>query len=143
MDDIDITSLAQVTETQVAYTPQLPLANGEHDVSLTVGNEASGWKFTITAPHRGSCAAEPHSVPAGHRCGIRANADSVLCAQSCFRAGSSSGEARIAEAEVRRRNRHASRIHHAMGFGLQSSRLQRPHTCRSHDLERQPVATGR
>jgi len=50
MDDIDITSLAQVTQTQVAYTPQLPLANGEHDVSLTLGNEGSGWKFTVSAP---------------------------------------------------------------------------------------------
>lgn len=50
MDDVDITSLAQVSPTQVAYTPQLPLANGEHDVNLTVGNEASGWKFTIAAP---------------------------------------------------------------------------------------------
>jgi hypothetical protein len=49
MDDVDITSLAQVSETQTAYTPQLPLANGEHDVSLTVGNEASGWKFTVAA----------------------------------------------------------------------------------------------
>ncbi|MGB0064359.1 MAG: hypothetical protein WBP85_07920, partial [Terracidiphilus sp.] len=50
MDDIDITSLAQLSETQAAYTPQLPLANGEHDVSLTVGSEASGWKFTVAAP---------------------------------------------------------------------------------------------
>jgi hypothetical protein len=50
MDDIDITSLAQVTQTQVAYTPQVPLSNGEHDVSLTVGNEASGWKFAVSAP---------------------------------------------------------------------------------------------
>ncbi len=50
MDDIDITSLSQVSQTQVAYTPQLPLANGEHNVSLAVGNETSGWKFTIAAP---------------------------------------------------------------------------------------------
>ena len=50
MDDIDITSLAQVSETQAVYTPQLPLANGEHDVSLTVGSQASGWKFTVAAP---------------------------------------------------------------------------------------------
>lgn len=50
MDDVDITSLAQVSQTQAVYTPQLPLTNGEHDVSLTVGNEASGWKFTVAAP---------------------------------------------------------------------------------------------
>ena len=61
MDDIDITSLAQVSQTQVAYTPQLPLANGEHDVSLTVGNEASGWKFTVSAPT--AAPAAPSSTP--------------------------------------------------------------------------------
>lgn len=60
LDDIDITSLAQVSQTQVAYAPQLPLANGEHDVSLTVGSEASGWKFTIAAP----AAPAPPSTPA-------------------------------------------------------------------------------
>jgi hypothetical protein len=49
MDDIDVTSLAQVGELQAVYTPQLPLANGDHDVSLTVGAETSGWKFTIAA----------------------------------------------------------------------------------------------
>jgi hypothetical protein len=59
MDDIDITSLAQVSETQAAYTPQLPLANGEHDVSLTVGSEASGWKFTVAGPTAASAPAGP------------------------------------------------------------------------------------
>ena len=49
MDDVDITSLSQVSQTQVSYTPQLPLANGEHDISLMVGAEASGWKFTVAA----------------------------------------------------------------------------------------------
>ena len=57
MDDIDITPLAQLTQTSVAYTPQLPLANGDHDVSLTVGSEASGWKFTVAAPAPPSAAA--------------------------------------------------------------------------------------
>ncbi len=61
MDDIDITSLAQVTQTQVAYTPQLPLLNGEHDVSLTVGNEGSGWKFSVSAPT--ATPATPSSTP--------------------------------------------------------------------------------
>lgn len=50
IDDIDVTSLAQVSQTQAVYTPQMPLANGQHDVSLTVGSEASGWKFTVAAP---------------------------------------------------------------------------------------------
>jgi hypothetical protein len=65
MDDIDITSLAQVSTTQVAYTPQLPLANGEHDVSLTVGNEASGWKFTIAVPASATPAVGPSPFQPG------------------------------------------------------------------------------
>ncbi len=59
MDGVDITSFCQLGQTQVSYTPQLPLGNGEHDVSLSVGSEASGWKFTIAAP-----AASAPSTPA-------------------------------------------------------------------------------
>ncbi len=50
VDDIDITTLAQVTEAKVAFTPPLALAGGEHDVNLTVGNDATTWKFTVLAP---------------------------------------------------------------------------------------------
>src|ERR1017187_4132012 len=50
VDDVDITSLAQVTEVKVAFTPPLALMGGDHNVNLTVGNEAATWKFTVTAP---------------------------------------------------------------------------------------------
>jgi len=52
VDDIDITSVAQVSDVKVAFTPPLALAGGDHNVNLTVGNEAASWKFTeaVTAP---------------------------------------------------------------------------------------------
>ena len=49
VDDVDITSLAQVTEVKVAFTPPLALTGGDHNVNLTVGNEAATWKFTVVA----------------------------------------------------------------------------------------------
>jgi len=60
VDEVDITSLAQVTEAKVAFTPPLALSGGDHNVNLTVGNEAATWKFTVAAP---STPAAP-SVPA-------------------------------------------------------------------------------
>ena len=61
VDDVDITTLAQVTEVKVAFTPPLALTGGDHNVNLTVGNEAATWKFTVVAP---AVAAAP-SAPAG------------------------------------------------------------------------------
>lgn len=59
VDDVDITSLAQVTEIKVAFTPPLALAGGDHNVNLTVGSEAAAWKFTVVAP----AAPAPPSAP--------------------------------------------------------------------------------
>jgi hypothetical protein len=50
LDDVDITTLAQITEAKVAFTPPLALAGGEHNVNLTVGSDATTWKFTVLAP---------------------------------------------------------------------------------------------
>ena len=60
VDDVDITTLAQVTEVKVAFTPPLALGGGDHSVNLTVGNEATTWKFTVVAP-----LVVPSSVPTG------------------------------------------------------------------------------
>jgi len=62
IDDVDITSLAQVTEVKVAFTPPLALTSGDHNVNLTVGNEAATWKFTVVAP--AAAVAPPSSAPA-------------------------------------------------------------------------------
>ncbi len=64
VDDIDITSLAQVSDVKVAFTPPLALAGGDHNVNLTVGNEAASWKFTeaATAPVAAAAPATPAAV---------------------------------------------------------------------------------
>lgn len=59
VDDVDITSLAQVTESQVAFTPPLALASGDHTVNLSVANEAASWKFSEAAA---APAAQPPST---------------------------------------------------------------------------------
>jgi len=61
LDDIDITSMAQVTETKATFTPPLALASGDHIVDLAVGNEANTWKFTEAA----AAAPSVPSPPAG------------------------------------------------------------------------------
>ncbi|MDP9050500.1 MAG: hypothetical protein M3O31_07215, partial [Acidobacteriota bacterium] len=48
VDGVDITSIARVGDTKVVYTPPLALPAGDHTVNLTVGNEATSWRFTIT-----------------------------------------------------------------------------------------------
>ncbi len=50
LDDVDITTLAQVTESNATFTPPLALQGGEHTVSLSVGSDATTWKFTLQAP---------------------------------------------------------------------------------------------
>jgi hypothetical protein len=50
VDDVDITTLAQVTEQKVTFTPPLALTGGDHTVNLSVGNDATTWKFTVNAP---------------------------------------------------------------------------------------------
>ncbi len=62
VDDVDITTLAQVTEVKVAFTPPLALAGGDHNVNLTVGSEAAAWKFTVLSPP--TPAPPPLGVPA-------------------------------------------------------------------------------
>ncbi len=47
VDDTDVTSLAQVADTQISYTPALALANGANSVNLAIGNDALSWKFTV------------------------------------------------------------------------------------------------
>ncbi len=47
VDGTDVTSLADVADTKVAYTPPVALAAGEHQVKVTLGDAASSWKFTV------------------------------------------------------------------------------------------------
>lgn len=49
IDDVDVTLLAQVSETKVTFTPPMALGGGQHTVNLTVGSNATSWKFTVQA----------------------------------------------------------------------------------------------
>jgi hypothetical protein len=49
VDDTDVTSLAQVADTSITYTPALPLPSGMHSVNLTIANAAISWNFTVQA----------------------------------------------------------------------------------------------
>ena len=71
VDDIDVTTLAQVTQEKVAFTPPLALAGGDHNVNLTVGSEATSWKFTVVAP---AGAPAPSATPAPLQPGTDAEA---------------------------------------------------------------------
>jgi hypothetical protein len=50
IDDVDVTTLAQLSDVKVAFTPPLALAGGDHNVNLTVGSEAATWRFTVVGP---------------------------------------------------------------------------------------------
>jgi len=63
IDDVDITTLAQVSDVKVSFTPPLALSGGDHNINLTVGSEAATWKFTVLAPTAPVPATAP-SVPA-------------------------------------------------------------------------------
>lgn len=64
VDGVDITSLAQVSEAKVSFTPPLPLAGGDHTVNLNVGGQATSWKFTVKAPDSSSAPAAPSGTDA-------------------------------------------------------------------------------
>ena len=63
VDDVDITTLAQVTESNATFTPPLALQGGDHTVSLSVGSDATTWKFTVQAP-AAPAAPQTHAAPA-------------------------------------------------------------------------------
>ncbi len=49
VDGTDVTSLAEIAETKLTYTPATPLSDGTHEVVLTLGNDSSAWKFVVKA----------------------------------------------------------------------------------------------
>ncbi|HEV2214952.1 MAG TPA: hypothetical protein VGR64_06650 [Terracidiphilus sp.] len=58
LDGIDITTLAQITESKVTFSPPLPLQGGDHTINLSVGSDATSWKFTVQAPSTPSAPAQ-------------------------------------------------------------------------------------
>jgi hypothetical protein len=65
IDVVDVTSLAQVSEVKIAFTPPLALAGGDHIVNLGLGSEVVTWKFTEAAaePVTASNPAQPAFQP--------------------------------------------------------------------------------
>lgn len=61
VDDVDITTLAQVSESKITFTPPLALQGGEHTINLAVGNDATTWKFTVAAPTAPAAPAAPQT----------------------------------------------------------------------------------
>jgi len=49
IDGTDVTSLCDVADTKVTYTPPVALADGSHTVLITLGSDSSSWKFTLKA----------------------------------------------------------------------------------------------
>ncbi|HTS12729.1 MAG TPA: IPT/TIG domain-containing protein [Candidatus Limnocylindrales bacterium] len=49
VDSTDVTSLAEVADTKVTYTPALALADGDHTINVTLGSDSTTWKFTVKA----------------------------------------------------------------------------------------------
>lgn len=47
VDDVDVTAVARVTERGVEYGSLLPLAAGEHVVSLVLGDQIERWTFQV------------------------------------------------------------------------------------------------
>jgi len=52
IDDVDVTSAAQVTATKIIYVPALPLADGVHKIKLDIDDKAgnpttASWSFTL------------------------------------------------------------------------------------------------
>jgi hypothetical protein len=65
IDDVDITTLAQVSDVKVSFTPPLALSGGDHNINLTVGSEAATWKFTVLAPTAPAQPTAPSAPAAG------------------------------------------------------------------------------
>lgn len=49
VDDVDVTSLAQCTDSKITFAPPMALTGGEHTINLTVGSDATSWNFTVLA----------------------------------------------------------------------------------------------
>ena len=49
VEGTDVTSLCDVADTKVTYTPPVALADGSHTILVTLGSESSSWKFTVKA----------------------------------------------------------------------------------------------
>ena len=57
VDGTDVTSLCDVADAKITYTPAVPITDGVHAIAITIGSDSSSWKFTMKA------VAEPKKKP--------------------------------------------------------------------------------
>lgn len=47
VDGTDVTALAEATEPSITFKPVVPLKNGEHEITITIGAESESWRFVV------------------------------------------------------------------------------------------------
>lgn len=47
VDDTDVTGLSQISDTRVFFKPVIPLDNGTHQVTVSVGADSDQWTYTV------------------------------------------------------------------------------------------------
>lgn len=47
VDATDVTALAETTEPSITFKPVIPLTNGEHEITITIGAESESWRFVV------------------------------------------------------------------------------------------------
>jgi hypothetical protein len=62
VDSVDVTALAQISLSKLAFAPPMALAGGDHIITLTLGADSASWKFTVVAT--GSASATQQAAPA-------------------------------------------------------------------------------
>jgi hypothetical protein len=90
IDDTDYSALAKITDRQIAFTPTIPLGNGQHQILVSVGAEAAGWFFTVNAA---ATATEPDPETKG------TDAEQETASTAATNAEAAAAEAAAAEAQ--------------------------------------------
>lgn len=63
VDATDFTALAEATESSITFKPVIPLKNGEHEITMTMGAETDSWRFVVE--HGEESVAASNTVVAG------------------------------------------------------------------------------
>lgn len=100
VDDVDVTTLAQLNDSKVSFTPPMALSGGEHSISLSVGSDATSWNFTVLAP----AAATPAPATPALQPGTDAEAPLAATAQGMPR-GNATPLKKAAAAQAKKPNR--------------------------------------
>ncbi|HWQ33947.1 MAG TPA: hypothetical protein VNQ79_13940 [Blastocatellia bacterium] len=87
IDETDVTALSQITESRVSFRPVIPLENGAHQISVGLGSESVGWRFSVMS----AAANEPPSETGAP--GTDAESETAKATGAASPSGSATGEA--------------------------------------------------